>query len=96
MASTSATQIVVVISSAIIPATIIVSCDEEGDIDFMSQFEIELGSQETSNVDLDGTWETLVPKLVANQSLWSASHQSSTYWPFFVVNNDVATNICNL
>jgi hypothetical protein len=32
----------------------------------MSQFEIELGSQETSIVDLHVTWETLVPKLVAN------------------------------
>jgi hypothetical protein len=32
----------------------------------MSQFEIELGTQEASNVDLDVTWETLFPKLVAN------------------------------
>jgi hypothetical protein len=41
MASTSATQ-----------AIITISCDENY-IDFMSQFEIELGSQEESNVDIN-------------------------------------------
>jgi len=51
----------------------IVSCDEN-DIDFMSQFEIKLGSQEASNVDIDATWEILIPKLVANINLWSLSH----------------------
>ncbi len=50
-----------------------VSCDEN-DIDFMSQFEIKLGSQEASNVDIDATWEILIPKLVANINLWSISH----------------------
>jgi hypothetical protein len=44
MASTSASQ----------PITI-VSCEEEY-IDFMFQSNIELGSQETSNVDIDVTW----------------------------------------
>lgn len=43
-----------------------ISCDEKDDIDFMSQFEIELGRQEASNVDLDVIEETLLPKLVAN------------------------------
>ncbi len=62
MASISATQ----------PITI-VSYDED-DIDFMSQFEIELGSQEASNVDIDATWEILIPKLVANINPWSPSH----------------------
>jgi len=41
-----------VISNATILTTTIVSCDEKDDIDFMSQFEIELGTQEASNVDL--------------------------------------------
>jgi hypothetical protein len=60
MASTSATQ----------PITTIL-CDED-DIDF--QFEIELGSHEASNVDINATWEILVPKLVANKNLWFSSH----------------------
>jgi hypothetical protein len=64
MASTSATQ----------PITTIL-CDED-DIDFMFQFEIQLGSQEASNVDINGTWEILVQKLVANKNLWSPSHQT--------------------
>jgi hypothetical protein len=71
MASISATQ----------PITI-VSYDED-DIDFMSQFEIELGSQEASNVDIHATWEILIPKLVVDRNLWSPSHQTSTYWTFF-------------
>ncbi len=57
MASTSATQ----------PITTI-SCDED-DIDFMFQSEIELGSQEASYVDIDATWEILIPKLVANKKV---------------------------
>ncbi len=44
MASTSATQPIVVVFSAIVPTTTIVPCDEEDDIDFVSQFEIKLGS----------------------------------------------------
>jgi hypothetical protein len=43
MASTSATQLIITIS-----------CDENY-IDFMSQSEIELGSQEASNVDINAT-----------------------------------------
>jgi hypothetical protein len=62
--------------------TTIVSCDEENDIDFMSQPEIELRSQDTSNVGLYATCESLLPKLVANQNLWSPSHRSSTYRDF--------------
>jgi hypothetical protein len=62
MASTSARQ----------PITTI-SCDED-DINFMFQFEIELGSQEASNVDINATWEILVPKLVVNKNLWFPSH----------------------
>jgi hypothetical protein len=50
-----------------------ISCDED-DIDFMFQSEIELGSQEASNVDIDATWEILIPKLVANINPWSPSH----------------------
>jgi hypothetical protein len=65
MASTNAKQ----------PITII-SCDED-DIDSMFQFEIELGSQEASNVDIDATWEILIPKLVVNINLWPPSHQRS-------------------
>ncbi len=72
MASTSATQ----------PITII-SYDED-DIDVMLQFEIEFGSQEASNVDIDTTWEILIPKLVANRNLWFPNHQTSTYWAFFL------------
>lgn len=83
MASTSATQ----------PITTIL-CDED-DIDFMFQFEIQLGSQEASNVDINATWEIFIPKLVANINLWSPSHQTSTYWTFFVVNDGVEVNICN-
>jgi hypothetical protein len=59
------------------------------------QSEIKLGSQEASNVDLDGTWETLLLKLVANRSLWSPSHRSSTYWASFVVNNGATMNNYN-
>ncbi len=66
MASTSATQPIVVISNATIFTTTTTSCDEKDDLDFMSQFEIELGRQEASNVDLDVIEETLLPKLVAN------------------------------
>jgi hypothetical protein len=62
MTSISATQ----------PITI-VSCGGD-DIDCMFQFEIELGSQEASNVNIDATWEILIPKLVANINLWSPSH----------------------
>jgi len=57
MASTSATQPITTVSY------------DEGDIDFMFQFEIELGSQEASNVDIDVTWEIFIPKLVANRNL---------------------------
>jgi hypothetical protein len=56
MACTSATQ----------PITII-SCDN--DIDFMFQFEFELGSQEASNVNIDATWEILIPMLVVDKNL---------------------------
>jgi hypothetical protein len=62
MASITATQLIKTIS-----------CDED-DIDFMFQSEIELGSQEASNVDIDATWEILIPKLVANINPWSPSH----------------------
>jgi hypothetical protein len=84
MVSTSATQLLTIIS-----------CDED-DIDFMSQFKIEkLGSQEASNVDINAIWEIFIPKLVANINLWFPSHQTSTYWTFFVVNDGVEVNICN-
>jgi hypothetical protein len=66
----------------------IVSCDED-DINFMFQFEIELQSQEASNVDIYATWGILIPKLVANVNLWSPSHRTSTYWAYFVVNDGV-------
>jgi hypothetical protein len=95
IASTSATKLIVVVFNAIVPTTTIVPCDEEDDIDFVFQFEIMLGSQEASNVDLDATWETLLLKLVANQSLWSPCHQSSIYWVIFVVNNGATMNNCN-
>jgi len=83
MASTSATQPIITVSY------------DEDDIDFMSQFEIELGSQEASNVGIDATWEIFIPKLVANRNLWSPSHQTSTYWAFFMVNDGATMNICN-
>jgi hypothetical protein len=83
MTSTSATQLITTIS-----------CDED-DIDFMFQFKIGLGSQETSDVDIDATWEILIPKLVANKKLWFPSHRTSTYWAFFVVNDGAIVNICN-
>ncbi len=38
---------------------------EKDDNNFMSQFEVELGSHEVSNVDLDATWEILTPKVLA-------------------------------
>jgi hypothetical protein len=62
MASTSATQLITT-----------VSCDED-DIDFMFLSKIERGSQEVSSVDIDATWEIIIPKLVANRNLWSPSH----------------------
>jgi hypothetical protein len=34
----------------------------------MFQFEIELGSQEVANVDIDAIWEILIPKLVVNKN----------------------------
>jgi hypothetical protein len=71
-----------------------ISCDED-DIDFMFQSKIELGSQEASNVDIDATWEILIPKLVANINPWSPSHRTSTYWAYFVVNDGATMNICN-
>jgi hypothetical protein len=83
MTSTSATQLITTIS-----------CDED-DIDFMFQSKIGLGSQEASNVDIDATWEILIPKLVANKKLWSPSHRTSTYWVFFVMNDGAIVNICN-
>jgi hypothetical protein len=61
----------------------------------MSQLEIERGSQEASKVDIDATWEILIPKLVANRNLWSPNHQTLTYWVFFVVNDATTLNICN-
>jgi hypothetical protein len=61
----------------------------------MSQSEIELGSQEASNVDINATWEIRIPKLVDNKNLWSPSHQTLVYWAFFVVNDGVLMNICN-
>jgi hypothetical protein len=66
MASTSATQLVAIVSNAIILATTTIPCDEDNDIDFVSQFETELGTQKASKVDLGATWETLFPKLMAN------------------------------
>ncbi len=68
LASMSATQ----------PTTNI-SCGEEDDIDFMSQFEIELGSQEASNIEIDANLEILAPKMLTNQKVWSPNQQSSTY-----------------
>ncbi len=64
----------VVISNATQLITTTISCDEENDIDFMSQFAIELRSQDKSNVDLDATCESLLLKSVANQNLWFPSH----------------------
>jgi hypothetical protein len=83
MASTSATQ----------PITTIL-CDAD-DINFMSQFEIELGSQEASNVDINATWEILVPKLIANKNLWFLNYQALAYWAFFVVNDGAPMNKYN-
>jgi hypothetical protein len=80
MASTNATQ----------PITII-SCDED-DIDLMFQSKIELGTPKASNVDIDATWEILIPKLVANRNLWSTNHQTLTYW---VVNESAIVNTYN-
>jgi hypothetical protein len=42
----------------------------------MFQSKIDLGSKEAPNVDLDVIWETLLPKLVANQNLRFPNHQS--------------------
>lgn len=64
MASMSATQ----------PITNI-SCGEKDDIDFMSQFEIELGSQEASNIEIDANLEILAPKMLTNQKVWSPNQQ---------------------
>jgi hypothetical protein len=61
MACTSAKQ----------PITI-VSC--VNDIDFMFQSKFELGSQEASNVDIDATWEILIPNLVVDKNVWSPNH----------------------
>jgi hypothetical protein len=41
-------------------------CHEKDDIDFMCHFEVELGSHEVSNVDLDATWEILTLKILVN------------------------------
>jgi hypothetical protein len=83
MASTSATQPITTVSY------------DEDDIDFMFQFEIELGSQEASNVDIDATWEILIPKSVANRNLWSLGHRTLAYWVFFVVNDGATLKIFN-
>ncbi len=40
----------------------------------MFQFEIQLGSQEAANVDIDATWEIVIPKLVVDKNLWSPNH----------------------
>jgi len=61
----------------------------------VSQFKVEFGSEEASNVDLNATWEILSLKLLTNQSACSHSYQSLTYWTYFVVNNDTTVNICN-
>jgi hypothetical protein len=45
---TSATYPVTIISNATVFTIVTISCDEEDDIDFMFQFEIEFGSQEAS------------------------------------------------
>jgi hypothetical protein len=37
-------------------------CHEKDDINFMCQVEVELGSHEVSNVDLDATWEIWLQK----------------------------------
>jgi hypothetical protein len=42
----------------------------------MFQSKIELGLKEAPNVDLFVIWETLLPKLMANQSLCSPNHQT--------------------
>ncbi len=66
MASTSATQPITTISNAtILTTTTTTSCDEKNDIDFMSQFEIKLGTQEASDVALDVIQEISFPKLRA-------------------------------
>ncbi len=62
----------------------------------MSQFKIELGSQEASNVDINATWKIPAPKLAANKNLWSPSHQTLAYRIFFVVNDGVPSKIYGL
>jgi hypothetical protein len=62
MTSTSVTQ----------PITIVL-CDED-DTDLIFQSKIELKSPKALNIDLDATWEILIPKLVANKNLWSINH----------------------
>ncbi len=37
--------------------TTIISCDEKNSIDFMFQCEVEFGSQEASNVEVDVVWK---------------------------------------
>ncbi len=63
----------------------------------MSQFEVDLESHEASNVDIDVVWEIIIPKLLPNRNVWDLliiDHK--TYWAFFVMNNGVTMNICNL
>jgi hypothetical protein len=54
LASTNATHLVTT-----------TSCDEKIDIHFMSQSKLKFRSWEASNVDLNITWETFYPKLLA-------------------------------
>jgi hypothetical protein len=42
-----------------------ISYDEKIDIDLMCQSKFKFGSWEASNVDLNITWETFNPKLLA-------------------------------
>jgi hypothetical protein len=65
MASPNATQFVPTVSSAIIPTTTTFHVMNKMTLILCLNL-IELGSQEASNVDFDATWETLLPKFVAN------------------------------
>jgi hypothetical protein len=62
MTSTSATQ----------PITIFL-CDED-DTNLLFQSKIELKSPKALNINLDATWEILIPKLEINKNLWSPNH----------------------
>jgi hypothetical protein len=86
MASSNATHIIV--------TKIIDDVTDEDDNDLLFATK-DIGSHQTSNMEVDVAWVLFASQLMANWKFWYPFHHVSSYWGLFVVNDGEKINSCN-